>query len=234
MKTTTRARVKTTSALHRIDGTGRTCFRKRRPARWSAERTRISRSVSVLRFASMDRRMRSLVAQLAGSSGRSLGMGHQIRVAVDLSRRQISLGKFDGQRPVCRWTLGPSDRLMSGLGFIPRFGRLAKYDLLCLPGNLGVYSLHPARLYVRGATGPPDGRPATVRRRRWRSRRTGPPRRGAWPPAQHLDHLESRRASVTGRSTVDHESVTARRSARGGGPPGALIHHPYDPGGSVP
>jgi hypothetical protein len=38
-----------------------------------------------------------------------------------------------------------------------RFGRLARFDLLCLLGNVDVYDLRPDRLHLVGATGPQDG-----------------------------------------------------------------------------
>lgn len=49
------------------------------------------------------------------------------------------------------------ERLMQELSFIYRFSRLGIYDLLCLLGNLRVYTLEPGRLYLRGASGPLDG-----------------------------------------------------------------------------
>lgn len=49
------------------------------------------------------------------------------------------------------------ERLMNDLEFIRRFGRTAKFDLLALLGNLGVYELRPGRIYLKGATGPLRG-----------------------------------------------------------------------------
>ncbi len=49
------------------------------------------------------------------------------------------------------------DRLMGELQFIRRFGRTARFDLLTLFGNLGVYELEPGDIYLTGATGPLRG-----------------------------------------------------------------------------
>jgi len=40
---------------------------------------------------------------------------------------------------------------------IHRFGRTARFDFLCLLGDLGILAVAPAHPYLRGATGPKDG-----------------------------------------------------------------------------
>lgn len=40
---------------------------------------------------------------------------------------------------------------------IRRFGRTAKFDFLCLLGNLGIYSLSPGHCYLKGSIGPRAG-----------------------------------------------------------------------------
>lgn len=48
------------------------------------------------------------------------------------------------------------DRLYRELGVLD-FGRTAKFDLLCLLGNLGILGVSPGHCYLRGATGPRAG-----------------------------------------------------------------------------
>jgi hypothetical protein len=47
--------------------------------------------------------------------------------------------------------------LYQSLTPVKRFGRTAKFDFLCLLGNLGILDVTPGHCYLRGATGPKQG-----------------------------------------------------------------------------
>ncbi len=49
------------------------------------------------------------------------------------------------------------DRLFESLEPVKRFGRTAKFDYLCLLGNLGILDITPPHCYLRGSTGPKSG-----------------------------------------------------------------------------
>ena len=49
------------------------------------------------------------------------------------------------------------DFLYESLGQVKRFGRTAKFDFLCLLGNLGILDVVPAHCYLHDSTGPRAG-----------------------------------------------------------------------------
>lgn len=52
---------------------------------------------------------------------------------------------------------GPSFEMLYRRIEVKRFGRTAKFDWLCLLGNLGIFPIAPAKCYLRGSSGPLTG-----------------------------------------------------------------------------
>ena len=49
------------------------------------------------------------------------------------------------------------DLLFNSMSAVSSFGRMAKFDYLCMVGKLGLYDVEPSRVYIENATGPKAG-----------------------------------------------------------------------------
>jgi len=64
---------------------------------------------------------------------------------------------FDSASKIASTPESAFDHLCESLNQVKRFGRTARFDLLCLLGNLGILNVTPAHCYLRNATGPKAG-----------------------------------------------------------------------------
>ncbi|WP_055145668.1 alpha-glutamyl/putrescinyl thymine pyrophosphorylase clade 3 protein [Jiulongibacter sediminis] len=47
--------------------------------------------------------------------------------------------------------------IYNSMDIIPRFGRLARFDYLCMIGKMGIYDVTPGKIYIAESTGPKKG-----------------------------------------------------------------------------
>lgn len=64
---------------------------------------------------------------------------------------------FIFQEGTCDRTVEAAFDVLYRMITVKRFGRTARFDWLCLLGNLGIWPLAPSRCYLRGASGPLKG-----------------------------------------------------------------------------
>ncbi|MXW61663.1 MAG: hypothetical protein F4003_07770 [Acidimicrobiaceae bacterium] len=88
------------------------------------------------------------------SLGDQNGFGRTVQTYADWVHRQ---GTHAAWIEIVRQTTDPFDALYSSMDDVFRFGRLAKFDLLCRLEALDIIDFTPRRAYLQGSTGPLKG-----------------------------------------------------------------------------